>query len=307
MLLGANINKLNEEFAIDGHITFESGPGDLPIARIGNTHAAALVSIYAAHVMSFQPHGQEPVLWQSESSYFNAGKPIRGGIPICWPWFGAHPQDPAKPAHGFARLSLWKLVATSALEDGSTRIELLLTDNDKSNSLWPNNKFNLTARITVGESLELALTTKNTGFEKFSITDALHSYFAVDNVKNISISGFEGCPYVDTLLPDGLNKFTQKGPIKINSETDRVYLQMEKTAVIEDPDKKRKILVGKSGSKTSVVWNPWVDKSQRMRDFGNDEFHKMLCVEVTNTMDDGFTLAPGEEHSVSTVISVEPL
>lgn len=307
MLVGANIGKLNEKFAIDGHVTFESGPGDLPIARVGNTHAAALVSVYAAHVLSFQPHDQEPVLWQSECSYFNAGKPIRGGIPICWPWFGAHPSDSGKPSHGFARNSLWNVVSTSALDDGSTRIEFLLADNDKSRMLWSNNKFNLKAVVTVGETLKLVLTTKNTGFEKFFVTNALHSYFAVDNIKNISIYGFEGCPYVDTLLPDGLNRYTQNGPIRINAETDRVYLKAEKTAVIEDPGMKRKILVGKSGSKSSVVWNPWVDKSQRMPDFGNDEFHKMLCVEVTNTMDDAFSLSPGEEHSVSTTIGVESL
>ncbi len=304
MLFGVNIDELNKSFAIEGHISFQPGPGGLPMACVANTHAAAVISVYGAHVMSFEPHGSGPILWQSEQSYFEQGKPIRGGIPICWPWFGVHPTDKEKPSHGFARVSMWKLISTSPLGDGSTRIELELTENDETRSLWPHN-FRVKAVVTVGEKLELALTTINTGFEKIEVTNALHSYFSVSNVKDISILGLEKCPYVDTLLPEGFNRFNQIGPIRIDSETDRVYLKTESGYVIDDPGMTRRIQIGKSGSKSAVVWNPWLDKSKRMPDFGDNEYPGMVCVEVVNTMDDAFSLMPGEEHTVSTTICSE--
>jgi len=298
-------DKFNEKFSSDGSIIFEPGPGGLPLIRIANSNCAALVSIYGAHVMSYIPHGFEDLLWLSSESFYDEGKPIRGGIPVCWPWFGGHPSDKDKPAHGFARISMWELVSVKT-DLGVSEIVLELTDDDKSRFLWPQS-FKLRAVIKAGARLEVALTTENTSLDSFKITQALHTYFSISEIGGIGIKGFDGLKYIDTLKSADLPRQTQYGTIGINTETDFIFVDTQGSYVIEDPGFKRKIDIAKSGSNSAVVWNPWAEKAKKTRDFGNEEYHSMVCVEVTNTSQDCREIAPGACHTISTVISASEL
>lgn len=298
-------DKFNQKCPSDGTIIFEPGPGGLPLARIANSNCAALVSIYGAHVMSYIPHGFDDVLWLSSQSFYDEGKPIRGGIPVCWPWFGAHPSDSSKSAHGFARNSMWELVSAKT-DEGCSEIVLELSDDDQTRFLWPHS-FKLRAVIRAGAKLEVALTTQNTSMDPFTITQALHTYFSISEISNIEVKGFENVKYIDTLKPVNFPMQTQQGPLTFAAETDLVYVDTKGSYEIEDPGYKRKIKIEKTGSASAVAWNPWVDKSKRMRDFGDEEYHSMVCVEVTNAHGDKRSIAPGASHTVSTVITASEL
>jgi D-hexose-6-phosphate mutarotase len=297
-----DLETLNESFAITDHIAFVSGAGGLPFAQIRNAFATATVSLHGGQVLAFQPHGHGPVLWVSAQSLYQPGKAIRGGIPVCWPWFGPHPSDPAKPAHGFARTSLWSVLSAAALADGATQIRLRLADGDTSLALWPH-AFDLRLVVTVGAELKVELIARNPGSAPYTYSGALHSYFDVSDIAAISIRGLDGCPYIDQV--DGDQRKLQHGPITIASETDRVYLNTTETCAIEDPGLDRRITIAKAGSHSTVVWNPWVEKARRLADFGDEEYHSMVCVETANADGDSVTVAPGGEQRLTAIIGVE--
>lgn len=295
------LQRLNEQYGIPDQLQFKAGPGDLTVADIKNNHATAMVTLQGGHVISFRPHGQRPVLWVSEHSHYTAGRPIRGGIPVAWPWFANHPTDPGKPAHGFVRTALWSVNKTEALDDGATQLQLGLSDSDRTRKLWPH-AFQLGMVITVGSELEVELVVYNPGESAFTCGGALHSYFSVSDATKIAVHGLDGAPYIDKVA--GGKRKLQRGPVTIEAETDRVYLDTTATCVIEDPGWDRRIEVAKSGSRSTVVWNPWIDKSRRMADFGDEEFLGMVCVETTNAVEDVVTVLPEEEHRLRAVIRV---
>jgi D-hexose-6-phosphate mutarotase len=299
-----DLETLNESFAIADHITFAAGPGGLPVAQVRNAYAAATVSLRGAQVLAFQPHHHDPVLWVSAHSLYQPGKAIRGGIPVCWPWFGPHASDPAKPAHGFARTSLWSVLSAAALADGATQVRLRLADDDASYALWPH-AFDLRLVVTVGAELRAVLIARNPGAAPYTYSGALHSYFSVSDIAAISIHGLDGCAYIDKV--DGQQRKIQQGPVTIQGETDRVYLNTGETCVIEDPGLDRRITIGKAGSHTTVVWNPWAERARQLADFGDEEYHGMICVETANADGDSVTLAPGGEHRLTAIISVEEI
>ena len=300
-----DIQRLNGQFGVPGHLEFRSIQGGLPAAVIRNRHASATVALHGGHVTAFQPHGQDPVLWMSRCSRFQTGAPIRGGIPICWPWFGAHPTRAQAPFHGFARVSEWDVARAQALDDGSTLIELGLADTPQSRELWPH-PFGLRLRVRVSTELDVELTMLNTGHEPMTCSAALHSYFAVSEVASIRVRGLEGTPFMDTVQSVPVPGVEDQ-PLVIRSETDRIYLDTESRCSIDDPGLRRCIRIAKRGSRSTVVWNPWIAKSARMPDFGDDEFHRMLCIETANAAADAREIASGETHVLDTVISVEPL
>jgi D-hexose-6-phosphate mutarotase len=300
---GLDLQSLNETFAITNQIAFAVGNGGLIFAEVRNRYAAATISLYGAQVLAFQPHGQSPVLWRSTHSSYQQGKAIRGGVPICWPWFGPHQTDASKPAHGFARTAMWSLLATAALADGSTQIRLRLHDSEATYDIWPHS-FDVRVVITVGAELRVQLIARNGGDTPYSCGGALHSYFNVDDVRAIAIGGLEDNDYIDQL--DGQRK-TQAGAVTIAAETDRVYLDTTATCTIDDPGLARRISIAKAGSSTTVVWNPWADKAQRLSDFGDDEYRNMVCVETANALGDRVTVAPGGEHRLVAIIGVEEL
>lgn len=272
--------------------------GELKLLRIENDFAScALFPEHGGHVAEFAPKGKEDLLWLSGSSCFEPGKPIRGGIPVCWPWFGGHPTDSDKPAHGFARIAEWTLDAIDELENGETSVSMSLSDSPETLELWPH-RFNLSSRVVIGETLTLELTTRNTGDEPFEITEALHTYFNVADVTKISIAGLDKTKYID-----GNSTKTQNGAVTFSSEVDRVYCDTQTECVINDPNMNREIRVSKTGSASTVVWNPWIEKSAKMPDFGDDEYRGMVCVETTNALRDARTITPGESHTISAIIA----
>ncbi len=300
----SDLGTLNRRFAIPGRLAFKGGPGGLTVAEIANDHAEATIALQGAHVMTYQPVGQQPVLWLSRHARFAPGKSIRGGVPVCWPWFGPHPLDPAKPAHGFARTVPWEVLETATGGDGSTTMRMGLIESEATRALWP---FPCTvqARITVGPELRVELATRNLGAAPMALGEALHTYFRIGDVSDTAILGLEGCDYLDKA--DGFARKTQRGPVVIDGEVDRIYLNTGADCLIEDRGLNRRIRIAKHGSRSTVVWNPGVEKAEKMGDFGPQGQRGMVCVETANAAENAVSLPPGGEHRLLAVIAVEPL
>ena len=298
----SKLDSLNDRYRILNHVLFESGPGGLPIIRVSNPHALATISLHGGHVLSYQPVGHDDVLWISRESKYQHAKAIRGGVPICWPWFADHPTDPSKPAHGLVRTATWQVSNSQILDNDQTLIQLMINSNEDTLAIWPH-PFELTLTITVGSYLNIDLSGKNTGISDTVCGGALHSYFRVGDIRDISIHGLDQTTYIDK--GDGFKHKTQCGPLVINGFTDSVYLDTTAECVIEDPTIGRRIHVAKTNSSTTVVWNPWADKAASMLDFADDEYPKMVCVETANADDDVVTISPGQEHHMGASIRVE--
>jgi D-hexose-6-phosphate mutarotase len=298
------LNVLNQRFAIPGHVQFKEGPGGLVVAEIANAHAESMIALQGAHVMTFQPRGQAPVLWLSSFGKFAPGKSIRGGVPICWPWFGPHAVDAKLPGHGFARTVMWEAKETKALPDGATFLRFGLIETEATRAQWPHPS-TVELLVTVGAALRVELVTRNTGSASFPLGEAFHTYFHISDVADIAIRGLEGCAYLDKV--DDFARKTQQDGVTIESEVDRVYLDTEADCLIEDRGLQRRIRIAKSGSRSTVVWNPWTEKAEKMGDFGPEGHRGMVCVETANAVDNVVTLAPGAAHSLVAVISVEAL
>jgi glucose-6-phosphate 1-epimerase len=299
----ADISALNGEFAIAGQLEFVQDASGLVIARIANAHAQSSIALQGAHVMTFQPAGEHPVVWLSPAVKLAPGKSIRGGVPVCWPWFGPHATESGFPAHGFARTVPWQVAASEALPDGSTRITFELPQGSIPAAQWPHA---CRARniVTVGKVLTVELVTENTGSAAFEIGEALHTYFAISDVDNIRITGLEGAEYLDKV--DNMQRKVQTGAVTIASEVDRLYVNTENGCVIEDTGFKRRIRVAKRGSRSTVVWNPWIEKAAKMGDFGNDTGYRgMVCVESANAAENVVSVAPGEKHVLCVTYGME--
>ena len=279
-----------------------TGKGGLPFIKINNKFATAEISLMGGHIVSYTPAGERPVLWMSEKSMYRAGNPLRGGIPVCWPWFGAA-SDAGLPDHGFARISDWNIKDVSQLADGATQIELVL-DSAKSTISMAKWDFRLEMKITVGKSLAVALTMYNSSDTPQKITSALHNYFSVSDISNIQIKGLDGAAFFDK-SKEVHHYGTQKGNISFSDAVTKVFFPTAATAEILDPVWNRNIIIEKSGSQSTVVWNPWIDKACAMPDFGNDEYRQMVCIETANATDDARLLLPGVPHTLSQKISVQ--
>jgi len=296
-----SLQELNKKFGLNNTLQFIE-KDELIFIEGKNKFAEFSISTQGAQVASYKPKGSEDILWMSEKSHYQLGHPIRGGIPVCWPWFGAHPTEYVKPSHGFARRLEWNLKSAKRLEDKSIKITFELSQDEKTKKWWPFD-FKLRNIITIGKQLEVELVTKNTGNEDFQITEALHSYFNVSDILKISIKGLENVNYIDTLDENKL--IPQKSKITFDGEVDRIYIGTEDECIITDPGFKRKISVKKEGSNSTVVWNPWVEKSHKMSDFGDEEYQTMVCVETTNAANDIITIPPGKKHSMKALIGLE--
>jgi glucose-6-phosphate 1-epimerase len=280
----------------------EKGPGGLERLVLSAPDGEAVVTLHGGHVTHFRPRDERPVLWVSARSRFEAGKPIRGGVPICFPWFGPKAGAPDAPLHGFARILPWSLAAV-APEGGGLRATLELTAEAAARGGFPH-ELGLSLAVTVGRALRMELTVGNTDAAARTFEAALHSYFAVSDVRQVRIRGLEGAPYVDKTAAMARRTGASES-IAIAAETDRVYPGATGAVTIEDPGWRRRIFVRKSGSATTVVWNPWVAKAKAMPDFGDDEWSGMVCVETANAMDDAVTLAPGAAHVMTATIEVQ--
>lgn len=291
------LDALNGQFGIAGALEFVAGPGGMPHARLRAGDATAEVAVHGGHVLTYSRGEGPPLLWVSRQAIYQAGKAVRGGIPVCWPWFGPHPDDPARPAHGFARTQIWQVLGGGSGPAGAW-LRLGLGDSPATMALWPH-PFALELTVTVGPALELALAAHNPGPAPFVYTGALHSYFSVGDVTRVAITGLEGARYLDQLTGATL---TQAGPVTVAGEVDRIYQETTAACVIDDPALGRRITVAKAGSRSTVVWNPWVEKARRLADFGDDEYPEMLCVETANAPGDSVELAPGASHTLRATI-----
>ncbi len=286
-----DIEQLNTDFGIEGQLKFVRGRGNLPFIEIKNKSATALVSIYAAQVLSYQPiAATEDLLFLSDQSCYEPGKAIRGGIPICWPWFGPDPQDIEGMSHGFVRNDFWTVVDVSAPSSFETKVTLKFTS---SNLNWPYD-YALELEVSIGSELGLELLTRNLGDQAFTITQAFHSYFKVGNINQVQILGLEGSKYIDK-CDDDAQKY-QTDLLTINAEVDRIYNGLESTLIIEDAALKRRIEIRSSSHKSTVVWNPWLIRSEKFEDLAPESYQSFLCLETGNIGSNEIELLPYSEY-----------
>ncbi|PVU84283.1 D-hexose-6-phosphate mutarotase (plasmid) [Cellulomonas sp. WB94] len=283
-------------------VRLETGQGGLPVLRVTSPGSTAEIYLHGAHVTSWVPTGQKPVVWLSTESRFDAGSAIRGGVPICFPWFGARAGHPEAPQHGFARLADWELV--DARDEGDDVIvQLRLTDSEATRtSAWPY-LFEATFTVVVGAQLTMTLEVANRDTTEFTFEEALHTYLAVGDVRSTAITGLEGTDYVDRPTgPDPLPG--EAGPVRFTGPTDRIYLATTAQTTVHDEVGGRSVTVAKDGSATTVVWNPWIDNALAMADFGDDEWTGMVCVETCNVRGDSVLLEPDQSHTMTARLGV---
>lgn len=260
-----------------------------------NTKANAKVALNGAHLFHYQRVGERELLWLSDISYFEDGKAIRGGIPICWPWFGFNKDDVSLSQHGFARTSLWEFKSSNEMTD-STTLVFTLSDTKETLEVW-NYKFSLELKIAISDTLTLELKTTNLDTKEFILTQALHTYFSILNISNVIVKGLDKKPYLDAL---SWQNMVQDGDIRFEREVDRVYQNIDNTITLVDID--REITIKNEGSSSVVVWNPWIEKTKRMSAMKEDAYTTMLCIESANAFDDARVLKPNESHTLKATI-----
>ena len=279
--------------------------------RVRTAHAELLIAEQGAQVLSYRRYGQPPLIWLSDQARYLIGQGVRGGVPVCWPWFGDLPRNPPEvqamvqgdaPFHGLARTLDWQLQDTLEQADQVTLCFAL----DLPDGLpgWPH-AAGVRLQIELGEQLQLRLTTRNLGSTPLVFSQALHSYFAVSDIRRVSVRGLDGCRYTETL--DNWSEQRQAGDLQFAGETDRIYLDLPPRLEIDDPLWQRRLVLEARGSRSAIVWNPWVDKSTRLTQFAADAWQGMLCIETANVLDDAVLLAPGEEHELGFVLFSEEL
>jgi len=297
-MLGAETKRFN----IQDAVRLEETPGGLIRAAVCTPEAEADVYLQGAHVTNWTPRTHRPVLFVSPRSLFVPGKAIRGGVPVIWPWFGPRSAGLPGAAHGFARTTQWVLENTRVREDGRVEISMALTPDDATRGLGYS-AFRLNFRVSIGSTLDMELETRNESDETLTYEEALHSYFAIADINKVSVSGLEETTYIDKT-----DKFQRKQqgsePLRISKETDQVHLNTKSACVVYDPVWDRRIIIEKSGSESTVVWNPGMDKTKGMSDMAPEDWQKMICVESANALDNAVRLAPGASHKLTASIRV---
>jgi glucose-6-phosphate 1-epimerase len=288
------------EFEIPGTAQVVEGNGGLPKVRITTPEVIGEIYLHGAHITSWKPNGEEEVLFLSSQSRWENGRAIRGGVPICFPWFGGKPGDAKAPAHGFVRTKSWHLESIS--EVGNVVTVSMFTESDETTKRWWPSEFRLDYRVTFGRELSLELVVSNTGTTSLRFEEALHTYHRVGNISEVRLRGLDGIQYLDKT--DSNRRKLQQGEIAITSETDRVYLDTRDPIELDDPVLHRGTRVMKENSDTSVIWNPWIDKARELSDLRENEWTQMLCIETSNVSDFAVNLAPGQHHAMKARVSV---
>ena len=291
---------MNPQFEIPNALRFETGPGGLARAIVSTPAAEGELYLQGAHVTHWAPRGQRPVLFVSSKSSFAPGKAIRGGVPVIFPWFGPRSDGKPGPSHGFARTLEWTVADTSIRDGDRVEITLALGPNDTTRDFGYAD-FHLRFRVTFGAELEMELETRNDAAKILTFEEALHTYFAVGDIDRVAVSGLEGTAFIDKT--DGFQRKQQGNePLQISRETDQVHLGTPAACVIHDLSWNRHIVVEKSGSNSTVVWNPWSEKTQAMADMAPGDWKRMICVETANVADNAVHLAPNSSHKMSASI-----
>lgn len=296
---------LNARFGIADQLKFIEGPNGLVFAEIDNVLGTSYICLQGAHITTFRPKDQvEPVIWVSKFAKFAPGKSIRGGAPVCWPWFGAHASESSFPGHGFARTVMWEVTQSASLPTGETEITLALVENDQTRAQWPH-KTRVELNVIVGHSLKASLNTTNLGDAPVQIGEALHTYLQISDIEAVQVTGLENTTYLDKVGEP--TRRTQDGAVTFSGEVDRVYVDTETTCYIVDPAYERRIKIAKTGSRSTVVWTPWEEKADKMGDFGPDGWRQMVCVESVNALENVVSIGAGETHRMSVEYSAEAL
>ena len=280
--ISIQVNQNNFEFLVINHQNFE-----------------AAFALHGAHLVHFQIKGQPPLIYTSSDAIYSSDKAIRGGVPICWPWFGSTVETKQKnlPSHGFARTSKWQLNTASENEQG-VDIEFLFTSNSDTKSLWDNDfQVILSAQLT--DQIKLTLTTKNTGDRAFNYRGALHSYLYIGDINQFSVNGLANT-YSDS-LDHGVIKNTPQPAYKAGP-IDAIFAVNKGDIVLEDKANQRNITIHNQGNDSVVVWNPWKEGAKAFVDMPDDGYKKMFCIESAITAKQGVCIAPNQQHCLQTVI-----
>jgi glucose-6-phosphate 1-epimerase len=299
------LEDLQHKYGANGLLRFEQGRGGLSKIAVNSDLGSAEIYLYGAHVAGFQPHGAAPLLFMSKRSVFDGHKPIRGGVPLVFPWFGPRADAPTLPLHGFARTRVWDVESCDARANGSVRIVLTTSNDDSTMAVWPH-PFTLRFIIVVSTVLDMTLEVRNLSREQVTFEEALHTYLAVSDVRQISVDGLGGADFVDRA--DGEKRKKQgEGAIRITGETDRLYYTSASRVTVDDPEMTRSIFVEKSRSGATVLWNPWTEKAAAMADLGEDQFQSMVCVETANARESKIQLPAAGIHRMSARVGVESM
>lgn len=279
--------------------------------RIRHSDAELLLAQQGAQILSYRRGTQPPLIWLSEQAAYQRGQSVRGGVPVCWPWFGDLTRNPPAvqamvsgeaPFHGLVRTLDWQLDTVENLDTG-VRVSLSLP----SGSALPgwHGEVQPRLQLTLGNDLLIELHNANTGRQPAAISQALHSYFAISDIRQVQLRGLDGCRYIETL--EDWAERRQHGDLGFAGETDRIYLDVPQRLELLDLGWQRRLVLGVSGSRSAIVWNPWIDKAGRLSQFAADAWQRMLCIETANVWDDCLQLAPGESHCLSLRLSSQAL
>lgn len=276
----------------------ELAPG-YPVLSITRADSKASLALHGAHLISWQPTGNQPVLYTSPEAIYREGKAIRGGIPICWPWFNAHPLDETKPSHGFARNRFWELTEVRE-EAEATRIELAFAQVAETQDLFAH-QYELSYTVRIGTALRVSLRARNHGDQSMVVGGALHTYLAVGDLAECAITGLDGVDYLDCVGTRVVRR--QEGAIHFGGEVDRIY-QAAPPVRLLDRSWNRNLLIESEGSRSTVVWNPFFAKAAALGDLPDDAYRDFACIETANAGDDLVALEPGHSHSLEAQIAV---
>jgi len=294
------IDALNREFGIPNVVAVVAGNGGLPKVRVTALSASAEIYLHGAHVTSWKPAQAEEVLFVSEKSHWQDGKAIRGGIPICFPWFRGKVDDPSAPAHGFVRTREWRLESVKA--ESEAVVVVCATESDEATRRWWPHDFRAVHVVSIGRSLRLQLRVTNTGATPFRFEEALHTYFRVVEADKVSVRGLDQVSYLDNV--DGNRRKTQAGDLRFGGKTDNAYVDVRGAAELIDPVMGRTLCTEKENSATTVVWNPWREGAAAIADLGDEEWRQFACMEASNILSEAVELAPGAEHTMQATLSV---
>lgn len=297
------LNALQAEHRLPGLAEITEGKGGLPRILITSPAASGEIYLHGAHITSWRPAGAEEVIFLSQNSRWAAGEAIRGGVPVCSPWFRVKEDNPKAPKHGLVRTKTWSLEAMEATADG-VRVTLATTNDAEGMQWWPF-EFTLRLKATFGSSLRMELEYANQSSKPVTVGEALHSYLAVGDIRQISVSGLDGARYFDNM--DGNREKRQKGELRFTKGTDNAYMETAAELVLHDPVLRRRIHVIKSGSRSTVAWNPGEEGARRMGDLGDDEWRQFACIEASNVLGCSATVAPGETHTLAAELACERL
>jgi glucose-6-phosphate 1-epimerase len=295
--------ELDRRHGVAGRAQVVVDEGGFPKVSITAPQCNGEIHLHGAQVTSWKPAGTEEVIFLSQHARWEEGNAIRGGIPICFPWFRGKTDDPHAPAHGVVRTRIWTLESVDHDASGIT-VSMSTQSDPDTRKLWPTD-FRVLHRVTFGRELKLELMVSNTGATPFRFEEALHTYYKVGDVRRVRIRGLDGVAYLDNT--DSNKQKTQKSEVAMSSPTDSAYMNTQSALELVDPALNRSIQITKQNSRSTVIWNPWADGTRALSDLGEEEWQRMACVEASNILGNAVELAPSEDHKMTVTMSVNSL